>query len=191
MSATRLLRDETVHTGQDSAARLVMADSTNLSLGPNATLKLDRTVFNDDHSYREIAIPPDRRRVPLRHRTFGKSCLYDHHVGCDHRRARHRARYSFAAWQDHGGAAGRRLAGMHAPAASASELDAAWRHRDHHLERRARPGSTRPAIRPGRSRRSAARRRGFAAPRNMPMRRPPLRRRSMTAAIPTGMLCGR
>jgi hypothetical protein len=51
-----LLRDETVHTGQDSAARLVMADSTNLSLGPNATLKLDRTVFNDDHSYREIAI---------------------------------------------------------------------------------------------------------------------------------------
>jgi hypothetical protein len=51
-----LLRDETVHTGLDSAARLVMADSTNLSLGPNATLKLDRTVFNDEHSYREIAI---------------------------------------------------------------------------------------------------------------------------------------
>jgi ferric-dicitrate binding protein FerR (iron transport regulator) len=35
---------------------LVLADSTNLSLGPNATLKLDRTVFNDEHSYREIAI---------------------------------------------------------------------------------------------------------------------------------------
>jgi hypothetical protein len=51
-----VLRDETVHTGLDSAARLVMADSTNLSLGPNATLKLDRTVFNDEHSYREIAI---------------------------------------------------------------------------------------------------------------------------------------
>jgi hypothetical protein len=51
-----LLRDETVHTGLASAARLVMADSTNLSLGPNATLKLDRTVFNDEHSYREIAI---------------------------------------------------------------------------------------------------------------------------------------
>jgi hypothetical protein len=51
-----LLRDETVHTGLDSATRLVMADSTNLSLGPNATLKLDRTVFNDEHSYREIAI---------------------------------------------------------------------------------------------------------------------------------------
>src|ERR1700694_1910759 len=51
-----LLRDETVRTGLDSAARLVMSDSTNLSLGPNATLKLDRTVFNDEHSYREIAI---------------------------------------------------------------------------------------------------------------------------------------
>jgi hypothetical protein len=51
-----VLRDEIVRTGLDSAARLVMADSTNLSLGPNATLKLDRTVFNDEHSYSEIAI---------------------------------------------------------------------------------------------------------------------------------------
>jgi hypothetical protein len=51
-----VVRDEIVRTGLDSAARLVMADSTNLSLGPNATLKLDRTVFNDQHSYREIAI---------------------------------------------------------------------------------------------------------------------------------------
>jgi len=45
-----------VRTGLDSAARLVMADSTNLSLGPNATIKLDRTVFNDEHTYRDIAI---------------------------------------------------------------------------------------------------------------------------------------
>jgi hypothetical protein len=51
-----VVRDEIVRTGLDSAARLVMADSTNLSLGPNATLKLDRTVFNDEHSYRDIAI---------------------------------------------------------------------------------------------------------------------------------------
>jgi ferric-dicitrate binding protein FerR (iron transport regulator) len=51
-----VVRDEIVRTGLDSAARLAMADSTNLSLGPNATLKLDRTVFNDQHSYREIAI---------------------------------------------------------------------------------------------------------------------------------------
>jgi hypothetical protein len=51
-----VLRDETLRTGLDSAARLVMTDSTNLSLGPNATIKLDRTVFNDEHSYRDIAI---------------------------------------------------------------------------------------------------------------------------------------
>jgi hypothetical protein len=51
-----VLRDETVRTGLDSATRLVMADSTNLSLGPGATIKLDRTVFNDEHTYRDIAI---------------------------------------------------------------------------------------------------------------------------------------
>jgi hypothetical protein len=51
-----LLRDETVRTGIDSATRLVMADSTNLSLGPNALLKLDRTVFDDEHHYREVAV---------------------------------------------------------------------------------------------------------------------------------------
>ena len=51
-----VLRDEVVHTGLDSATRLVMADSTNLSLGPNSTMTLDRTVFNDEHSYRDIAI---------------------------------------------------------------------------------------------------------------------------------------
>jgi FecR protein len=51
-----MLRDEVVRTGTDSAARFVMADSTNLSLGPSATIKLDRTVFNDEHSYRDIAI---------------------------------------------------------------------------------------------------------------------------------------
>jgi hypothetical protein len=51
-----VLRDETVQTGADSAARLVMADSTNLSLGANASLKLDRSVFNDEHGYRDIAI---------------------------------------------------------------------------------------------------------------------------------------
>ena len=51
-----VVRDETVRTGADSAARLVMIDSTNLSLGPNASIRLDRTVFNDEHSYREIAV---------------------------------------------------------------------------------------------------------------------------------------
>src|SRR4051794_24802856 len=51
-----LLRDEVVRTGLDSATRLVMADSTNLSLGPSASLKLDRTVFDDEHHYRDVAV---------------------------------------------------------------------------------------------------------------------------------------
>ena len=51
-----VVRDETVRTGTDSATRLVMADSTNLSLGPGATLKLDRTVFDDEHHYRDVAV---------------------------------------------------------------------------------------------------------------------------------------
>ena len=50
-----LLRDEVVRTGLDSATRLVMADSTNLSLGPGSTITLDRTVFDDEHTYRDIA----------------------------------------------------------------------------------------------------------------------------------------
>ena len=51
-----LLRDEIVRTGLDSAARLVMSDSTNLSLGPSASLKLDRTVFDDSTHYRDVAV---------------------------------------------------------------------------------------------------------------------------------------
>lgn len=51
-----LVRDEVVRTGIDSATRLVMADSTNLSLGPNATLKLDRTVFDDSTHYKDVAV---------------------------------------------------------------------------------------------------------------------------------------
>src|SRR3979490_2266976 len=51
-----VLRDEIVRTGLDSAARLVMADSTNLSLAPGATIKLDRTVFDDEHHYRDVAV---------------------------------------------------------------------------------------------------------------------------------------
>jgi len=51
-----VLRDETVRTGLESAARLVMADSTNLSLGANASITLDRTVFDDEHKYRDIGV---------------------------------------------------------------------------------------------------------------------------------------
>jgi ferric-dicitrate binding protein FerR (iron transport regulator) len=51
-----VLRNETVRTGPNSATRLVMIDSTNLSLAANSSITLDRTVFNDEHSYRDIAI---------------------------------------------------------------------------------------------------------------------------------------
>jgi hypothetical protein len=51
-----VLRNETVRTGANSATRLVMIDSTNLSLAANSSITLDRTVFNDERSYREIAI---------------------------------------------------------------------------------------------------------------------------------------
>src|SRR3978361_383913 len=39
-----LLRDEIVRTGLDSAARLVMSDSTNLSLGANGSRDVDSTL---------------------------------------------------------------------------------------------------------------------------------------------------
>ena len=51
-----VLRNETVRTGANSATRLVMIDSTNLSLGANSTITLDKTVFNDEHSYKDVTI---------------------------------------------------------------------------------------------------------------------------------------
>src|SRR4029079_14876045 len=51
-----VLRNETVRTGADSATRLVMIDSTNLSLGANSSITIDKTVFNDEQSYRELTI---------------------------------------------------------------------------------------------------------------------------------------
>jgi ferric-dicitrate binding protein FerR (iron transport regulator) len=51
-----VLRNETVRTGADSATRLVMIDSTNLSLGANSSITIDKTVFNDEQSYRDVTI---------------------------------------------------------------------------------------------------------------------------------------
>jgi ferric-dicitrate binding protein FerR (iron transport regulator) len=51
-----VLRNETVRTGKDSATRLVMIDSTNLSLGANSSITIDKTVFNDEQSYRDVTI---------------------------------------------------------------------------------------------------------------------------------------
>jgi hypothetical protein len=51
-----VLRNETVRTGANSATRLVMIDSTNLSLGANSTITIDRTVFDGETSYRDVTI---------------------------------------------------------------------------------------------------------------------------------------
>ena len=51
-----VVRNEVVRTGEDSDAKLVLLDDTNLAIGPNATLTLDRTVFSGETSYREVAI---------------------------------------------------------------------------------------------------------------------------------------
>ena len=51
-----VLRNETVRTGANSATRLVMINSTNLSLGANSSITIDRTVFNDEQSYRDVTI---------------------------------------------------------------------------------------------------------------------------------------
>src|SRR5436190_3380947 len=51
-----VLRNETVRTGKDSATRLVLIDSTNLSLGANSSITIDKTVFNDEQSYKDVTI---------------------------------------------------------------------------------------------------------------------------------------
>jgi ferric-dicitrate binding protein FerR (iron transport regulator) len=51
-----VFRDETVRTGQESSAKFVFIDATNLALGPVSTVKLDRFVFNDQTSYSQAAV---------------------------------------------------------------------------------------------------------------------------------------
>jgi hypothetical protein len=51
-----VVRDEVVQTLEDSGAKIVLKDSTNLILGPNSKLKLDKAVFSDEKSLGDIAI---------------------------------------------------------------------------------------------------------------------------------------
>ncbi len=51
-----VIRDELVQTLQDSGAKFVLKDNTNLVLGPNSKLRIDKAVFSDQHSISEIAI---------------------------------------------------------------------------------------------------------------------------------------
>lgn len=51
-----MIRDEVVATQDESSAKFVLKDSTNLVLGPNSRLKLDKAVFSDEKSIGDIAI---------------------------------------------------------------------------------------------------------------------------------------
>jgi FecR protein len=51
-----VIRDEVVATQDESSAKFVLKDSTNLVLGPNSRLKLDKAVFSDEHTLGDIAI---------------------------------------------------------------------------------------------------------------------------------------
>jgi hypothetical protein len=51
-----VVRDETVRTSADSAARFGLIDETKLTLGPSSTLKIDRAVYADDTRYKQITI---------------------------------------------------------------------------------------------------------------------------------------
>lgn len=51
-----VVRDEIVKTSQDSVAKLVLTDSSNLSIGPNSTVKLDKFVAAGDSNYGKATI---------------------------------------------------------------------------------------------------------------------------------------
>jgi FecR protein len=56
ISGDDIIRDELVRTSTDSSAKFVLRDSTNLLLGPNSTLKLDRAVFAGEKGVGDIAV---------------------------------------------------------------------------------------------------------------------------------------
>lgn len=51
-----VVRDEIVKTSRDSVAKLVLTDSSNLSIGPNSTVKLDKFVAAGDSNYGKATI---------------------------------------------------------------------------------------------------------------------------------------
>ena len=51
-----VIRDEVIQTLDDSGAKIVLKDSTNLVLGPNSRLKLDKAVFSDEKSLGDVAV---------------------------------------------------------------------------------------------------------------------------------------
>jgi hypothetical protein len=51
-----IVRNELVRTQTDSSAKFVLRDNTNLLLGPNSSLKLDRAVFSGEKGVGDIAV---------------------------------------------------------------------------------------------------------------------------------------
>jgi hypothetical protein len=51
-----VIRDEVIRTLADSQAKFVLKDDTNLLLGPNSKIKLDKAVFTDEKSAGDIAM---------------------------------------------------------------------------------------------------------------------------------------
>jgi FecR protein len=48
--------NEFIRTAMESAAQIVFVDKTQISLGPTATMKIDRVVFNPNHSVRALTV---------------------------------------------------------------------------------------------------------------------------------------
>lgn len=51
-----IVRDEIVKTNAGSAAKVVFTDNTNLSIGPNSVVKIDKFVFSGESSYQKATI---------------------------------------------------------------------------------------------------------------------------------------
>lgn len=51
-----VFRSEIVKTGQDSSAKLVFVDSTNLAIGPKSMVSLDKFVFSGASTYNKAAV---------------------------------------------------------------------------------------------------------------------------------------
>ena len=55
-SGDSVFRDEIVHTGSDSSAKLVFLDSTNLAIGPTSRVTLDAFVYSGEASAQKMAV---------------------------------------------------------------------------------------------------------------------------------------
>ena len=70
-----VIRNEIVKTAAESWTKLVFSDSTNLSVGPNAIVRLSNFRFRGPFLIREGDRRHSEGRVPLRHGAFRKARL--------------------------------------------------------------------------------------------------------------------